>query len=249
MSLTNPLGDVSVTDPQAMRALAHPVRLAVLSYLQRNGPATATQLAPHVGATPSVTSWHLRHLATFGLVLDADPSEVPGDRRQRWWKAAARGFRVQVGESDEAVAAALVLADQLVDVARRQVETWLTETAPGLDHAWARVAGVSNTGLVVTAAELEELEDEIDVLLGRYVMRPDRDVPADARPVRVLRHFLPSGDPLPSPAEADSPLPAEADPPSSAEADSLLSAGTDPLSSAEADSLSSAEADSGGGAS
>lgn len=24
-----------------------------------------------MGATPSVTSWHLRHLATFGLVLDA----------------------------------------------------------------------------------------------------------------------------------------------------------------------------------
>jgi DNA-binding transcriptional ArsR family regulator len=194
MSLTNPMGDLPVTDPQAMRALAHPVRLAVLSYLQRNGPATATQLAPHVGATPSVTSWHLRHLARFGLVMDADPSEVPGDRRQRWWKSPARGFRVEVGEGDEAAAAALVLADQLADTARRQVESWLTETAPRLDHAWARLAGVSNTGLMLTAAELEELEDEIDVLLGRYVMRPDRDVPADARRVRVLRHFLPEAD-------------------------------------------------------
>jgi DNA-binding transcriptional ArsR family regulator len=191
MSLTNPLGDQRVTDPRAMRALAHPVRLAVLSYLQRNGPATATQLAPHVGATPSVTSWHLRHLATFGLVLDADPSEVPGDRRQRWWKAPARGFRVEIGEGEDAVAAALVLADQLVDTARQQVEQWLSETAPRLDHTWARLAGVSNTGVKLTAAELAEIEERIDELLGPYVMRPDRDVPADARQVRILRHFMP----------------------------------------------------------
>jgi DNA-binding transcriptional ArsR family regulator len=207
MSLTNPMGDLSVTDPQAMRALAHPVRLAVLSYLQRNGPATATQLAPHVGATPSVTSWHLRHLATFGLVLDADPSEVPGDRRQRWWKAAARGFRVEVGEGDEAVAAALVLADQLADTARRQVESWLTETAPRLDHAWARLAGVANTGVMLTAAELEELENQFDELLGHYVMRPDRDVPADARRVRLLRHFLPEADPQSPPGPDPGSLP------------------------------------------
>jgi len=90
-----------ITDPQAMRALAHPVRLAILSFLQRNGPATATALAPHVGATPSVTSWHLRHLAGFGLVADADPDEVPGDRRQRWWKAKARGFSVAMGDDPE----------------------------------------------------------------------------------------------------------------------------------------------------
>jgi DNA-binding transcriptional ArsR family regulator len=191
MSLTNPMGDLPVTDPQAMRALAHPVRLAVLSFLQRNGPATATQLAPHVRATPSVTSWHLRHLATFGLVLDADPSEVPGDRRQRWWKAAARGFRVEIGEGDEAAAAALVLADQLADTARRQVEQWLTETAPQLDLAWARLSGVSNTGVRLTAAELDEIEQQIDELLGPYVTRPDREVPPEARRVRILRHFLP----------------------------------------------------------
>ena len=47
MSLRNPYGDFEITDPQAMRALAHPVRLAALSYLQKNGPATATQLALH----------------------------------------------------------------------------------------------------------------------------------------------------------------------------------------------------------
>jgi DNA-binding transcriptional ArsR family regulator len=195
MSLRNPLGDALITEPQAMRALAHPLRLAALSYLQRHGPATATQLAPHVGASPSVTSWHLRHLARFGLVVDADPGEVPGDRRQRWWKAPARGFRVELGDSEDAAAAGRVLNDHLIDTARRQVDAWVGETEPRLDHAWRRLAGVSNTSVRLTAAELETVENAIDDLLGRYVTRAEQDVPADARRVRVLRYFLPGEGP------------------------------------------------------
>ena len=61
--------------------------LAILERLRREGPATATQLSPPVGATPSVTSWHLRHLAGFGLVRDA--AEGGSDRRERRWEADA----------------------------------------------------------------------------------------------------------------------------------------------------------------
>jgi DNA-binding transcriptional ArsR family regulator len=186
-----PLGDLPITDPQAMRALAHPVRLAALSFLQRNGPATATMLAPEVGATPSVTSWHLRHLASFGLVTDADPDDVPGDRRQRWWKAAARGFRIEPGDGPEYQAAWEVLGRQLLQVAREQVDTWLHVTAPRLSPEWRQAASVSNTGVWLTPDELRALDAEIDQLLGPYVMRPEADRPAGAGPVRVLRHFLP----------------------------------------------------------
>ena len=191
MPPTSPLGDLPIADPQAMRALAHPVRLAVLSYLRRNGPATATQLSPHVGATPSVTSWHLRHLAAFGLVLDADPDEVPGDRRHRWWKAAARGFTFDVRPGDEAAAAGRILADQLYRAARDQVDRWLAEIRPTLDGEWLRVAGVCNTTVRLTAGEMERLSAAIDELLGPYVNRADADLPEGARRVRVLRHYLP----------------------------------------------------------
>ena len=186
MSLTNPLGDQTITDPQAMRALAHPVRLAILSYLQRNGPATATMLSPHVGATPSVASWHLRHLAGFGLVTDADPGEVPGDRRQRWWKAMARGFRFEPTDDESAQ----LLADQMYAVAQQQVARWAAETRPTLTPQWRRHAGLSNTTVRITAAELDELAGRIDELLGPYARRTDP--PADARDVRILRHYLPS---------------------------------------------------------
>jgi DNA-binding transcriptional ArsR family regulator len=187
MSLTNPLGDLPITDPQAMRALAHPVRLAVLMHLQRTGPATATTLSPHVGATPSVTSWHLRHLATFGLVIDAPAEEVPGDRRQRWWKAVAKGFRFQPSGDP----AAQMLADQMYAMSREQVDRWMSETRPHLTPEWLQVAGLSNTTVRLTPEELSTLAGRIDELLAPFVRRGD-DAPADARPVRILRHYLPS---------------------------------------------------------
>src|SRR5207302_10474668 len=112
MSLRNPYGDFEITDPQAMRALAHPVRLAALSYLQGNSPATATQLSEHVGASPSVTSWHLRHLADFGLVVDVPPPSGT-DRRLRWWNAAARGFRYEMPDTPEGVQAGRLLRTEL----------------------------------------------------------------------------------------------------------------------------------------
>ncbi|GAA2493215.1 ArsR/SmtB family transcription factor [Winogradskya humida] len=192
MSLTNPFGDRQITDPQAMRALAHPVRLAILSHLQRHGPATATVLSPHVGATPSVASWHLRHLEGFGLVTDADPDEVPGDRRQRWWKAVARGFSVSIGDDPETQGAGRALNEQMMTAAAVQAGRWLTETEPTLPPEWMRVAGVSNTGVAVTAAELAELEIKIDELIAPYVHRAETAAPEGARIVRILRHYLPS---------------------------------------------------------
>ncbi|WP_433797227.1 ArsR/SmtB family transcription factor [Actinoplanes sp. CA-252034] len=191
MSLTNPFGDVTITDPQAMRALAHPVRLAALTALQRSGPMTATQLSSHVGATPSVTSWHLRHLATFGLVTDADPDEVPNDGRQRYWKAVARGFTVESSESEESQTAYRTLATQMEQAARRQADHWWAETEPQLDPAWRRLSGVASTGVRVTAAELERLQRDMDELLAVYTRRTDQDTPADARRVRILRNYLP----------------------------------------------------------
>lgn len=191
MSLKNPMGDLTITDPQAMRALAHPTRLAVLTHLQRNGPATATQLSPHVGATPSVTSWHLRHLATFGLVVDADPAEVPGNGRQRYWKAAARGFAVQFAEDDESQTAVRLLATQMETAARQEADRWRAEVEPRLEPAWRRLSGLSNTGVRLTGEELDRLQNDIDELIGAYVRRADEDTPADARRVRILRHYLP----------------------------------------------------------
>lgn len=192
MSLRNPYGDFEVTDPQAMRALAHPVRLAALSYLQKNGPATATQLSEHVGASPSVTSWHLRHLASFGLVSDGPPPDGGSDKRQRWWKAVARGFRFEMPETPEGAEAGRLLRAEMMSQALDTAQHWLSDVEPVLDPEWSRLAGSSNTLLAVTREEAEAIESAIEDLLAPYVQRRDQGaVPADARAVRVIRLSLP----------------------------------------------------------
>lgn len=192
MSLRNPYGDFELTDPQAMRALAHPVRLAALSYLQKNGPATATQLSEHVGASPSVTSWHLRHLASFGLVSDGSNPDGTSDKRQRWWKAVARGFRVEMPDTPEGIEAARLLQAEMMAQSLDFAQHWLAEVEPVLDSRWRQSTGSSNTLVTLTRAELEALENAIQDLLAPYVQRRDADAaPADARPVRMIRMSLP----------------------------------------------------------
>ncbi|MBM0277358.1 ArsR/SmtB family transcription factor [Micromonospora tarensis] len=189
MSLTNPYGDFEITEPQALRALAHPVRLAILDRLQRHGPATATGLSAHVGATPSVVSWHLRHLATFGLVVDA---EGGGSRRERWWQAAARGFRFTLPDDAEGQAAGRQLRGEMFARAAETPQQWLLHDEPRLDARWRGLAGVADTSFVATAEETRQLEAAIEELIAPYVRRKDDDTaPEDARVVRMLRYLLP----------------------------------------------------------
>ena len=204
--MSNPYGDVELT-PRGMRALAHPVRLGILSRLQSGGPSTATALAPHVGATPSVTSWHLRHLAEHGLVRDA---QVDSDGRQRWWEAVAHGFRFSAAD-EASLEAAGVLSRVMMQQAAGLPERWGREVEPRLEVEWRRSAGVSNTTIEVTADELAEVEAGIEQLLAPYVLRKSTGAHGHAttpgaRRVRMLRYVLPEAAAAPgAPArEADS---------------------------------------------
>jgi DNA-binding transcriptional ArsR family regulator len=196
MSLTNPYGDFELADPQAMRALAHPVRLAILERLQRHGPATATQLSPHVGATPSVTSWHLRHLATFGLVEDWEGGD---DRRLRWWKAARRGFRISPALDDPAgQAAARLLGQQMFLRYHDLPQEWLERDEPHLEPEWRQESGLANTGVTITLDELRQVEADIENVLAPYVQRGAEGAPPGARGVRMMRYVMPEAEQPPA---------------------------------------------------
>ena len=72
-----PLTRRRVTDSDALKALAHPVRLALLETLVTEGPMTATQASGRVGSSPSNCSWHLRKLAEHGFVREARGAHRP----------------------------------------------------------------------------------------------------------------------------------------------------------------------------
>jgi DNA-binding transcriptional ArsR family regulator len=187
----NPYGDLELTDPTAMRALSHPVRLAILSRLQRHGPATATELSEHVGATPSVTSWHLRHLAGFGLVRD---SGTGGDARKRYWEASAKGFRFRFPDDEEGQAASQVLSQAMFTQYADLPRHWITEVEPHLAMEWRREAGLSNTNVQLTVAELAAVNAAIEQVLAPYVTRDPAEQPTDARHVRFMRYVMPEAE-------------------------------------------------------
>ncbi|GAA3039421.1 metalloregulator ArsR/SmtB family transcription factor [Streptosporangium longisporum] len=171
----------SLTDPTAMRALAHPARLAILNRLQAEGPCTATEMAEVVGVTPSAASYHLRMLAKYGFVEDAPDR---GDGRERLWRSSGPGLSVSPDPDDgpdvRAAKEFLIKAfrDQAADEATRGLEALERES-----RQWREAAMFNRAILLVDAEELRWLNERIDELLAPYktTVRDRADAPAGAR--------------------------------------------------------------------
>jgi DNA-binding transcriptional ArsR family regulator len=185
-------GPRELTDPRAMRAMAHPVRLALMEALNDAGTLTATEAAERVGESPSNCSFHLRQLAKYGFV-----EEAPGGTgRQRPWRAVHTGMRfTDVQEDPETARAAGVLA-QVVQ------ERWIERARVGLaqrhtlPEEWRRVSGSDQMTLYVTPAEMQEINDEILQILFRYRDRiEDRSKrPQGSRQMEHVAFYYPVGE-------------------------------------------------------
>ena len=82
---------ITISDPKALRALAHPARQRLISELFSGRVLTATEAAEMVGLTPSAVSHHLRALEKYGL---AERATASGDGRERPWRGTARVLRL-----------------------------------------------------------------------------------------------------------------------------------------------------------
>src|SRR5215213_4049628 len=87
-----------VTDPRAMRALAHPLRLELLDLLAVEGTATATRCAEALGESQASCSFHLRQLAKYGFVEEAEPASW----RERPWRLTSVSQRWSSVQADPA---------------------------------------------------------------------------------------------------------------------------------------------------
>jgi DNA-binding transcriptional ArsR family regulator len=77
-------GPKRLSDPQELRALAHPLRLRLLTELAARRHGTASELAAAVGEPANRVSFHLRLLARYGFLEEAP--EHARDRRERCWR-------------------------------------------------------------------------------------------------------------------------------------------------------------------
>src|ERR1700683_4857459 len=91
-----------LTDPRALRAYAHPVRLKLVSLLRTEGPLTATRAAELLGESSGTCSFHLRQLAKYGLVEEAGG----GTGREKPWRATALSTSWEAAPGNPELAAA-----------------------------------------------------------------------------------------------------------------------------------------------
>ncbi|MFD7658362.1 ArsR/SmtB family transcription factor [Actinosynnema sp. NPDC059797] len=175
-----------VTDVDALKALAHPLRVSLLNHLVSLGPRTASECAEAVGSSASNCSWHLRQLAKFGFVERADAA----GGRDRPWRATSVGYEVGGFDEDPAVRAQqdALLVLQLNEE-NRLAQRFL-ERQHELPGEWSAAASLHGYSVNVTAEELTGLLGAIDDLLRPYLVPVREDVPEGALPVHVgLRAF------------------------------------------------------------
>ena len=153
-------------DTTALKVLAHPLRSRLLSTLRRGGPATATALAMTLGTNSGATSYHLRKLESVGLVTDTGE----GEGKRRLWRASTDSHQFEpsdfAGDEDAETALNWLVRDYTRHFAE-QFERWLDVEA-AWPAQWRDAAGMSDSYVIATPEQVEELKAEVDALIARY---------------------------------------------------------------------------------
>jgi predicted transcriptional regulator len=154
---------VTLTDAKAMRAVAHPLRMALLELFAYHETLTATQASELLGESPANTAFHLRTLAKYGFLREAGG----GKGRERPWTLVNRTVTITHNQPDPQAALA---ADEL---GRLWLERWIDRARgyfgsrndlPGWDEA----SGWTSRHVFLTAEETVRLRAEMRRLLNRY---------------------------------------------------------------------------------
>ena len=174
-------------DARAVRVLAQPLRTRLLTALRMGGPATATALARSLDTNTGATSYHLRKLASVGLVQETDE----GRGRERWWRAStpSHGWteRDVAGDPDAEAASDWLRRHYLRSFLERY-ERWLDQsTDESLD--WRDAAEFGDAELRLSPDGLRAFQAELAELLQRY-RQPSPDDP-EARRVAFYYHAFP----------------------------------------------------------
>jgi DNA-binding transcriptional ArsR family regulator len=182
-----PSGAIDVRDPRALRALAHPLRGALLGALRLDGPSTATRLAARFGESSGSTSYHLRQLASYGFV-----EELPdqGNGRDKWWRALHRSTHFETVDLIDDPAGREIV-DELGHLQIGQQRRLLARHAAERDDMtdeWRNAISLNDWIVRLSPAATRELSEELNEVIRRW--QATREEP-DQPPVSVLLDLFP----------------------------------------------------------
>jgi DNA-binding transcriptional ArsR family regulator len=183
----------TVSDARTLRALAHPVRIALLEALVLGGAMTATEVGERIGESPTTCSFHLRQLAKYGFVEEAGG----GKGRARPWKLTSIGFSFSAHDDPESELAAVALLRLFRERQLDRYRTWL-ETRASYPRRWRAAADDSEYVFYLTVAELEQLNADLSAMLVprfRERLADPAQRPAGSVPVELLLFSYPMAHP------------------------------------------------------
>ena len=173
----------NLTDARTLRALAHPVRIALYEELAYGGAMTATELGKRIGETPTTCSFHLRQLAKYGFVEEAGG----GKGRARPWRLTSLGWNIPAADDRETQVAGDLVLRLSRERAFARYQRW-QETKAGYPREWREAADDSEYVTYVTAEELTQVKKELHAVLARFRerLRDPAKRPPGALPVETL---------------------------------------------------------------
>jgi DNA-binding transcriptional ArsR family regulator len=178
---------IVLSDPRAIRALAHPARLAILEALFPGDELTATECASLTGLSPSATSYHLKALARWGIV---EAGQARADGRDRPWKAKGRSIEVSSQVPRGTVLAEVAVLETFLDRNRVLLAEFLDRQASEPPE-WRDAAELASSDYWLTAEELAEVSRALRNVLQPYEHRRPGARPDKSRRVRVMRLIVP----------------------------------------------------------
>jgi DNA-binding transcriptional ArsR family regulator len=172
---------------EALRALAHPLRVQLFSALTSFGPATASALAARLGESSGATSYHLRQLERHGFVRE-DTSR--GNGRDRWWERTPGAIELlgpELADSEAGRAAGELVEEEFQRLEQERFAAFW-RVRGGFDPSWRTAASTFSANLPLSPDELAQFGREFEALVHRYRGR-DGDDPSRRRVDIHLRAF------------------------------------------------------------
>ncbi|MEV0619457.1 helix-turn-helix domain-containing protein [Nonomuraea sp. NPDC050404] len=162
-----------VKDLDTLKALGHPLRIKLYRALYVAGTATASQLADQVDEAVSLVSYHLRKLATHGIIEEAEGHG--GDARERWWQPASSGLNTEDADfrdAPESAALHTTVSRMYAQDRTAMYENYLDAKA-AWSNDWRDAAFSSSTMMPLTSEELGLMREEMLALVQGWRLRAE----------------------------------------------------------------------------
>lgn len=162
-------------NPAILETMSNPIRMRILGVLRINGDKTVGDISALIHQAPGVVSYHLRQLASVGLVEKVDSPD--GDKRKSWWRACSHEtviapgrFSYRENSSDSSMS-----AKELTEFRRSTAisyemafERFLDQTMT-IDPAWIEASTSEDHVVNLTPEQTKAMLHDFQEVIKRWV--------------------------------------------------------------------------------